>query len=277
MVFKKIKAVTPSQRHLLKVKTTNILSKKKPIKKKTKKLKKKSGRNHSGQITIHHRGGGHKKKYRLIEFKREKKSAVVTDIEYDPNRTSYIARIKDNIGNESYILAPKDLKIGATVQCKNETTIQIGNSMILENMPIGSLLHNLSLKPNQAGKYIRSAGTFGQLIQKSKIFGRIKLPSGEQRYIPLKCSATLGIVSNENHKDETLGKAGRRRWLGKRPTVRGVAMNPIDHPHGGGEGKTSGGRPSVTPWGKPTKGQPTRKKKKKDIFLIENRKTKKNE
>jgi len=325
MVFKKIKPITPSQRHLVQVNTKKILNElnnsrkstleklskscsKNPIKKLSKGLTKNSGRNNYGRITVRHRGGGHKRKYRQIDFKRTFTKAIVKQIEYDPNRTAFIARIEhqtivknlnlskplvtekttrnlisENLKNlsklkESYILAPKNLYAGMEIVCDNETPIQIGNSMLLQNIPIGSLIHNISLKPNKQGQYIRAAGTYGQLIQKTQKYARIKLPSGEHRYVPLNCMATLGIVSNEEHMNEQLGKAGRSRWLGRRPAVRGVAMNPVDHPHGGGEGKTGTKRPSVTPWARHTKGKPTRKakkikqEKKKKSFIIQNRK-----
>lgn len=312
MIFKKIKPTTPSQRHLIQVNTKKLLQKlnnkisvkniTKSIKKLTKGLNKKSGRNNYGRITVRHRGGGHKRKYRLIEFKRNFAKGIVQQIEYDPNRTAFIARIQyfennnlnpDNNENpdnkeiteqnkknlrakltESYILAPKNLEVGMEISCHNETPIQIGNAMLLKNIPIGSLIHNISIKPNKKGQYIRAAGTYGQLIQKTKKYARIKLPSGEHRYIPLSCMATLGVVSNEDHMNEQLGKAGRARWLGRRPSVRGVAMNPVDHPHGGGEGKTGTKRPSVTPWAKHTKGKPTRKvfKSKRNTFIVQSRK-----
>ena len=275
-MFKKQNAKTPSQRHLLQINTTKLFIKKKPIKNKTIGLKKTGGRNNLGRITVRHHGGGHKKKYRLIEFKREPKSGIVQGLEYDPNRTSYIARILGTDTKEFYILAPQGLTAGMSIQADNnlKTNIQIGDATRLENLPIGSLIHNLAIKENKRGQYIRAAGTFGQLIQKTAKYARIKLPSSEQRYVPLNCFATLGSISNENHKHQIIGKAGRSRWLGIRPSVRGVAMNPVDHPHGGGEGKTSGGRPSVTPWGRLTKGQPTRKKNKKSLFLIQDRKKK---
>ena len=304
MVFKKIKPITPSQRHLVQVNTKKILNElnnsrksilekheTNPIKKLSKGLTKNSGRNNYGRITVRHRGGGHKRKYRQIDFKRTFTKAIVKQIEYDPNRTAFIARIEHqpynsnlknlslkNKAKESYILAPKNLYAGMEIFCDYETSIQIGNSMLLQNIPIGSLIHNISLKPNKQGQYIRAAGTYGQLIQKTQKYARIKLPSGEHRYIPLNCMATLGIVSNEEHMNEQLGKAGRSRWLGRRPAVRGVAMNPVDHPHGGGEGKTGTKRPSVTPWARHTKGKPTRKAnkikqdRKKKSFIIQNRK-----
>lgn len=337
MVFKKIKPITPSQRHLVQVNTKKIFNElnnfkkqtnktltNNPIKKLSKGLKKNSGRNNYGRITVRHRGGGHKRKYRKIDFKRSFTNAIVKQIEYDPNRTAFIARIEhktfsdfeqtqqleydpnrtsdnqisqatlphvnkenkttfDSTLNftkpkESYILAPKNLYAGMEISSNTETSIQIGNAMLLQNIPIGSLIHNISLKPNKHGQYVRAAGTYGQLIQKTQKYARIKLPSGEHRYMPLTCMATLGIVSNEDHMNEQLGKAGRSRWLGRRPSVRGVAMNPVDHPHGGGEGKTGTKRPSVTPWARHTKGKPTRKAnkikqdKKKKSFIIQNRK-----
>lgn len=258
--MKKFKPVTPSQRH-------TVLLYKKDLQKnsiKTKKLikgfKRSSGRNNQGKITIKHRGGGQKRLYRFISFDRRKiKKAKIESIEYDPNRSSNIALIKDDFNNFYYILAPEGLKKNFIVESGENVSINIGNSLPLKNIPLGSFIHNISLKSNKGGQFLRSAGTFGQLIQKGEKYANVRLQSGEQRLFLLDCFATIGVVSNSNHKNKKLGKAGRNRWLNKRPHVRGVAMNPVDHPHGGGEGKTSGGRPSVTPKGKITKGKPTRK------------------
>jgi large subunit ribosomal protein L2 len=273
-IFKRTHPFLPSQRHLVQLNLNVMLDKIKPIKKKSKLRLKKNGRNHSGKITISHRGGGHKKKYRIIDFYRKDKRSVLTHVEYDPNRSAFIARISAEDG-ESYILAPQNYKHGMALETGENVPVQVGNCTSLRQMPVGSLIHNLSLHKYKKGQYIRSAGTYGQLLKKTNKFARIKLPSKEHRHVFLDCRATYGMVSNENHRYKQLGKAGRSRWMGIRPTVRGVAMNPVDHPHGGGEGKTSGGRPSVTPWGKPTKGQPTRKKKKQDLYLLQKRSRKK--
>merc|ERR1712013_191040 len=217
-----------------------------------------NGRNNQGKITVRHRGGGHKRSYRLISFKRNDISGVVQKIEYDPNRSARIALIKTKENLYTYILAPDGLK--------ENTFIESGPE---RNISLGSFIHNISLKPEHGGQYMRSAGTSAQLIQKTNNqYGKIRLNSGQQAKISLDCYATLGIVSNIDHKKRNLRKAGRSRWLNRRPHVRGVAMNPVDHPHGGGEGKTSGGRPSVSPQGKITKGKPTKKKKKRNTYKI---------
>jgi large subunit ribosomal protein L2 len=256
---------TPSQRQLIDINRSE-LSKSRPYKKLTIGLSKTGGRNNLGRITSFHKGGGHKQKYRIIDFKRKEQKGLVIGVEYDPNRSSFIALIKNDITNDHfYILSPKDLKKGDVVESNKENLInKVGNGSLIRNIPVGTLIHNISLKSNKGGQLIRSAGTFAQLIQKDidSNKAKIKLSSGEIKLISLDCHASVGIVSNLNHKNKNLGKAGRSRWLNKRPTVRGVAMNPVDHPHGGGEGKTSGGRPSVTPWGFLTKGKKTRSVKK---------------
>lgn len=257
LLFKKIRPITPSQRALKVLKKPNLWVKK-PIKQKTFYLKRCVGRNHKGRITAYQRGGGHKKLYRNIDFQRLNTSGIVESIEYDPFRTAFIARLYNNKKkNHSYILATKNLCVGSLIRSGSEAEIKLGHAMPLARIPIGSLIHNLCISGKKRGQYCRAAGTYAQLIQKTKKYGRVRLASGEQRLVLLNSYATLGVVSNENHKLNTVGKAGRNRWYGRRPCVRGVAMNPIDHPHGGGEGKTSGGRPSVTPWGKPTKGPKT--------------------
>ena len=267
MIEKKIKPVTPSQRQTILLKKNN-LSKTFKIKKLTKGFKRSNGRNNQGKITVRHRGGGHKRLYRKINFNRsDLNEGYVSKILYDPNRSANIAYIKNNL-NPFLILAPEGLKINQHIKSSPEAELKVGNSLPLKNIPIGSLVHNISLNPNEKGKLIRSAGTSAQLIQKiNNKYARIRLSSGELKLVLLSCYATLGIVSNINHKKIKLGKAGRSRWLNRRPSVRGVAMNPVDHPHGGGEGKTSGGRPSVTPQGKITKGKPTRNKKKKKLII----------
>jgi large subunit ribosomal protein L2 len=257
LLFKKIRPTTPSQRALKVLKKPKLWAKK-PIKQKTSSLQRKAGRNHKGQITVFQKGGGHKKVYRTVDFQRLNTAGIVEAIEYDPFRTAYLARLYDNAKKKhAYILAPKNLCIGSLVRSGEEAEIKLGHAMPLHRIPVGSLLHNLSTAEGKRGQYCRAAGTYAQLIQKTKNYARVRLSSGEQRLIQLNSYATLGVVSNENRNLNSIGKAGRNRWLGKRPNVRGVAMNPIDHPHGGGEGKTSGGRPSVTPWGKPTKGSKT--------------------
>lgn len=286
MIQKKINPITPSQRQTILFKNTNITEYNNILKYKEYSIKNKlikgfkraNGRNNQGKITVRHRGGGHKRSYRLISFKRilEYSKLKVLLIEYDPNRSSNIARIYNLETLEKFfILAPEGLKVGDIIQNGPEASLNIGSSLPLLNIPIGSIIHNISLKPFEKSKLIRSAGTFAQLVQKSSNnYAKIRLNSGELRLIPLNCTATLGRVSNINYKKIKLGKAGRNRWLNKRPYVRGVAMNPVDHPHGGGEGKTSGGRPSVSPQGHITKGKPTRSKKKSNQFILENRKKK---
>jgi large subunit ribosomal protein L2 len=266
MTEKKINPITPSQRQTILLKK-NELSKTFKIKKLTKGFQRANGRNNQGKITVRHRGGGHKRLYRIISFNRSKNiEGFVEKILYDPNRSANIALIKNN-SEEKFILAPDGIKLKQYIQSSPDAELKVGNALPLKNIPIGSLIHNISLHPNGHGKLIRSAGTSAQLIQKiNNKYAKIRLSSGELKFILLSCYATLGIVSNINHNKIKLGKAGRSRWLNRRPVVRGVAKNPVDHPHGGGEGKTSGGRPSVTPQGRITKGQPTRKKKKKLII-----------
>jgi large subunit ribosomal protein L2 len=254
MTIKIFKPITPSTRNLILLENKN-LQKKPTLKFKIKGLKKKAGRNFEGKITAYHQGGGHKKKYRKINFfKTNDSTNIVLSIEYDPYRTSNIACVYNLLTkNFDYIIAPKNLKIGDIIKTGKNAEPKNGHTLPILKIPIGSLIHNISPKMNKKSQISRSAGTFSQLIEKTSSYGRIKLSSGEQRKLSINCLATIGIVSNEFHLLTNLGKAGRSRWLNKRPHVRGVAMNPIDHPHGGGEGKTSGGRTSVTPWGKPTK------------------------
>jgi large subunit ribosomal protein L2 len=267
MIEKKINPITPSQRQTILLKKNN-LSKTFKIKKLTKGFIRANGRNNQGRITVRHRGGGHKRLYRIISFNRSKNiEGYVSKITYDPNRSANIAFIKNDL-EDNFILAPEGIKLNQYIRSSPDAELKIGNALPLRNIPIGSLIHNISLYPNGAGKLIRSAGTSAQLIQKiNNKYAKIRLSSGELKLILLSCTATLGIVSNINHKKIKIGKAGRSRWLNKRPVVRGVAKNPVDHPHGGGEGKTSGGRPSVTPQGKITKGKPTRKKNKKKLII----------
>jgi large subunit ribosomal protein L2 len=234
-----------------------------PIKHLLQGLTKSGGRNNTGRTTVFHRGGGHKRRYRQIDFKRYSLSGHVKAIEYDPNRSAHLARIITSKGKECYILAPENLTIGMPIFSGEVADIKVGNSLRVRDIPIGTFLHNIEIKPGKGAQFIRSAGCKGQLLQKTEKYCKVRLPSGENYVIPSSCYATIGTISNSEHQNKVIGKAGRSRWLSRRPVVRGVAMNPIDHPHGGGEGKTSGGRPSVTPWGRPTKGQPTRRNKRK--------------
>ncbi len=237
-------------------------------------LKKKGGRNNYGRNTARHRGGGHKRLYRLIDFKRDKLEvpAKVAAIEYDPNRSARIALLHYRDGEKRYILAPLELKVGDQVVSSPEADIKPGNTLPLANIPAGTLVHNVEIKPGKGGQLARSAGAYAQLMAKEGQNAHLKLPSGEVRMVPISCKATVGQLSNVEHENVSLGKAGRKRWLGKRPHVRGVAMNPVDHPLGGGEGKSSGGRHPCTPWGKPTKGYKTRKPKESDRYIIKRRK-----
>ena len=234
---------------------------------------KSGGRNSFGRLTSRHIGGGHKQKYRIIDFRREKTSipAKVASIEYDPNRSARIALLHYVDGEKRYILAPLDLKVGDTVISGPEADIKPGNALPLRAIPLGTIIHNVELKIGKGAQLARSAGTFAQLMSKEGKYSQIKLPSGEVRLILQDCYATIGQVGNIDHENVNIGKAGRSRWLGKRPKVRGVAMNPVDHPHGGGEGRTSGGRHPVTPWGIPTKGYKTRTNKSSDRFIVKKR------
>lgn len=267
MIEKKINPTTPSQRQTILLKKKG-LTKTFKIKNLIKGFQRANGRNNQGKITVRHRGGGHKRLYRKISFDRSKNiKGFVSKITYDPNRSANIAYIK-NESESHFILAPEGLQLNSFIESSSNAELKVGNALPLQNIPIGSLIHNISLYPKSKGKLIRSAGTSAQLIQKiNNKYAKIRLSSGELKFILLSCFATLGIVSNINHKKIKLGKAGRSRWLNKRPKVRGVAKNPVDHPHGGGEGKTSGGRPSVSPQGKITKGKPTRNKKKKKLII----------
>jgi len=233
-------------------------------------VKRHGGRNNTGRITTRHQGGGHKRRYRIIDFKRRKDGvpATVASIEYDPNRSARIALLHYLDGEKAYILAPAQLRVGAMVQSGPEADIKVGNALPLENIPTGTLVHNVELKPGQGAKMARSAGSGIQLVAKDAGFAVLRLPSGEMRRVPLTCRATVGQVGNVDHQNINWGKAGRSRWKGKRPTVRGSAMNPVDHPHGGGEGKSKGGRHPVTPWGVPTLGKRTRTKHKESNKLI---------
>ena len=270
MALKTFNPTTPSTRQLVIVERTG-LHKGKPVKSLTKGLTKKAGRNNDGRITARRRGGGHKRLYRLVDFKRQKFDvpATVERIEYDPNRTAFIALIKYDDGELGYILAPQRLAAGDQVMATSgRADIKPGNAMPMSNIPIGTIIHNVEMKVGKGGQLARSAGNYVQLVGRDGGYAQLKLNSGELRMVRAECMATVGAVSNPDQANIKLGKAGRKRWLGKRPQVRGVAMNPVDHPHGGGEGRTSGGRHPVTPWGKPTKGKRTRRPKKASDKLI---------
>ena len=272
MSLKNYNPTTPSRRSLVLVDRSE-LHKGAPIKKLTKGLAKTGGRNNKGRTTMWWKGGGHKRSYRLIDFKRinDDKKAEVIRLEYDPNRTCHIALIKYEDGQLSYIIAPQKLKVSDTVISGNNVDIKPGNCLPMKSIPPGTLLHNVELKPGKGGQIARSAGSSVQLVGKDRNNAMLKMVSGEQRLVPLICRATVGVVSNPEHQNTKSGKAGRSRWLGKRPHVRGVVMNPVDHPHGGGEGRTSGGRNPVTPWGVPTKGKRTRNNKRTDKFILKRR------
>ena len=249
------------------------ITKSTPERRLTSALRKTGGRNVYGRITARRRGGGHKRRYRQIDFRRNKFGvpAQVAAIEYDPNRSARIALLHYLDGEKAYILAPKGLKVGATVVSSSKADIQPGNSLPLSAIPDGTQVHNIEMKPGKGGQMVRSAGTSARLMAKEGKYALLRLPSGELRQVLMTCRATVGEVGNAIHENIKIGKAGRSRWLGRRPKVRGVAMNPVDHPHGGGEGRTSGGRHPVTPWGRPTKGAKTRSNKRTDRFIIKRR------
>lgn len=249
-----------------------------PVKTLTEGLSSKGGRNNRGRITAYHRGGGHKRSYRMVDFKRVKfdQVATVERLEYDPNRTAFIALVTYEDGEQSYILAPQRLAAGdKVVSSLNQADVKPGNAMPLERMPVGTIVHNVEMKPRKGGQIARSAGAYAQYVGRDQGWAILRLNSGEQRLVHGSCLATVGAVSNQDHANISIGKAGRNRWLGKKPVTRGVAMNPVDHPHGGGEGRTSGGRHPVTPWGKPTKGKRTRSNKATDKFIVRSRHVKK--
>ena len=272
MALKNYNPTTPGQRGLVLVDRSDLW-KGGPVKALTGGLSGKGGRNNAGRITARRRGGGHKRRYRKIDFKRLKFDipAVVERLEYDPNRTAFIALVRYEDGERSYILAPQRLQVGDKVVSGQKVDVKPGNAMPLANMPLGTIIHNVELKPGKGGQIARSAGTYTQLVARDGNYVILRLSSGEQRFVRGDCMATVGAVSNPDQKNIKLGKAGRKRWLGKRPAVRGVAMNPVDHPHGGGEGRTSGGRHPVTPWGKPTKGKRTRSNKATDKYIARSR------
>ncbi len=275
MGIKSYKPTTPSRRHMT-VSTFEDITATKPEKSLTTKLVKRAGRNNQGRMTVRHRGGGHKRKYRVIDFKRNKDGVTgkVATIEYDPNRSANIALIHYADGEKRYILAPHGLKVGSEIVSGPDADIRVGNALPLRNIPIGTMIHNIELKPGRGGQLVRAAGASAVLLGKEKKYAIVRLTSGETRMVLLDCRATIGQVGNLDHELITVGKAGRSRWLGKRPAVRGSAMNPSDHPHGGGEGKAPIGRKSpVTPWGKPTIGFKTRKKNKpSNKYIVRHRK-----
>ena len=276
MALRNYNPVTPGQRHLVLV-DRSALHKGAPIKALTEGLNKSGGRNNHGRVTMWHRGGGHKRTYRMVDFKRGKLGmpATVERLEYDPNRTAFIALIKYEDGELSYILAPQRLAPGDTVISDTKADVKPGNAMPLANMPIGTIIHNVEMKQGKGGQIARAAGTYVQLVGRDAGYAILRLNSGETRMVPADCKATVGAVSNPDNSNVSIGKAGRMRWKGRKPVVRGVAMNPIDHPHGGGEGRTSGGRHPVTPWGKSTKGKKTRSNKASDKFILRSRHQKK--
>ena len=276
MALKSYNPRTPSQRQLVRVDRSE-LHKGKPVKNLTEGLTKSGGRNNTGRITSWHRGGGHKRRYRMIDFKRHQSGfATVERLEYDPNRTAFIALIKyDESGDLSYILAPQRLAAGDKVEAGKGADIKPGNALPLGSIPVGTIVHNVELQPGRGGQIARSAGSYVQIVGRDSGYAQLRLNSGELRMVRQECMATIGAVSNPDHSNQNMGKAGRMRWKGRRPHVRVVVMNPVDHPHGGGEGRTSGGRHPVTPWGKPTKGKRTRTNKKTDRLIMRSRHNKK--
>jgi large subunit ribosomal protein L2 len=276
MALKNFKPVTPSLRQLVLVDRSELY-KGKPEKSLTEGLSKNGGRNNLGRVTVRFRGGGHKRAYRVVDFKRRKLDvpATVERIEYDPNRSAFIALIKYQDGELAYILAPQRLAAGDTVVSGTSVDVKPGNAMPLSAIPVGTIVHNVELKIGKGGQIARSAGSYAQIVGRDQGYVAIRLGSGEQRLVNGQCFATVGSVSNPDHSNQNFGKAGRMRWLGFRPHNRGVTMNPVDHPHGGGEGRTSGGRHPVTPWGKPTKGKKTRRNKSTTKFIVSSRHAKK--
>jgi large subunit ribosomal protein L2 len=272
MALKKFNPITPGTRQLVIVDRSELW-KGKPVKSLTEGLSSSGGRNNAGRVTARHRGGGHKRSYRKIDFKRRKwdVEGIIERIEYDPNRTAFIALIKYDDGELAYILAPQRVAAGDRVIAAASADIKPGNAMPLRAIPVGSIIHAIEMKPEKGAQIARSAGTYAQLVGRDGPYSILRLNSGEQRLVHGNCMATIGAVSNPDNSNTNMGKAGRNRWLGRRPHVRGVAMNPVDHPHGGGEGRTSGGRHPVTPWGKPTKGKKTRTSTTSDKFIMRSR------
>ena len=275
MAIVKTKPTSPGRRHVVQVKSEG-LHKGAPHAPLLAKKSKTGGRNNNGRVTTRHKGGGHKQRYRVVDFKRDKDGVpgIVERIEYDPNRTAHLALIKYLDGERRYIIAPSALKAGDRITSGPEATISVGNCMALRNIPVGSTVHCIELKIGKGAQLARSAGTSAQLVARDGDYATLRLRSGEMRKVHSDCRATMGEVSNSEHNLRKLGKAGASRWRGVRPTVRGVAMNPVDHPHGGGEGRTSGGRHPVSPWGTPTKGHKTRSNKRTDKFIVRDRRRK---
>jgi large subunit ribosomal protein L2 len=277
MAIKSFKPTTPSLRYK-NVADFSVLTPKKDQPTRPRKLKagltKSGGRNVYGRITVRHIGGGHKRKYRVIDFLRAKREipAKVISLEYDPNRTAYIALLSYADGEKAYIIAPLNLNVGDQVLASDKADIKPGNNLSLSSIPVGTLIHNIEVIPGKGGKLARSAGNYAQLMAKEGEYCQVKMPSGEIRLLHSRCRASIGQLANTDHENITIGKAGRARWMGIRPTNRGVSMNPIDHPHGGGEGKSSGGGHPRTPWGVPTKGYKTRNNKRTDAFIVKRRK-----
>ena len=271
MALKTYKPITPGLRQLAIVDRSDLY-KGKPVKILTEGKSEKGGRNNTGRITVRFRGGGHKQTYRIVDFKRRKTGAAkVERLEYDPNRTAFIALIKYEDGALSYILAPQRLSVGDQVVSGDSVDVKPGNAMPLSAIPVGTIVHNVEMKIGKGGAIARSAGTYAQIVGRDQGYVSLRLNSGEQRIVHGQCFATVGAVSNPDHMNSSMGKAGRNRWMGHRPHNRGVTMNPVDHPHGGGEGRTSGGRNPVSPWGKPTKGKKTRSNKRTDKFVVASR------
>ena len=272
MALKTYRPTSPGQRQLVIVDRSGLW-KGKPVKTLTEGLTKSGGRNNAGRKTSRHRGGGHKRTYRMVDFKRQKFDipATVQRLEYDPNRSAFLALIRYEDGELAYILAPQRLAEGDTVIAGQQVDVKPGNAMPIQSIPVGTIVHNIELKPKKGGQLARSAGNYAQIVGRDQGYTVIRLSSGEQRRVLGTVMATVGAVSNPDHSNINLSKAGRSRWLGRRPQTRGVAMNPVDHPHGGGEGRTSGGRHPVTPWGKPTKGKRTRHNKATDKYIVRSR------
>ena len=272
MGIKKLTPTSPARRYQTYL-TNDELTTDTPYKPLLSSKKRTSARNNLGKITVRHRGGGHKRHYRIVDFKRDKAGipGKVATLEYDPNRSARIALINYADGEKRYIIAPAGLQVGQSIVSGPESDILTGNALPIKNIPLGTMIHNIELKPGKGGQMARSAGSFAQLVARDTGMAQLRLPSGEIRLVSVDCMATIGQVGNAEHENVSIGKAGRTRWKGIRPTVRGVAMNPVDHPHGGGEGKTSGGRHPVTPWGQPTRGYKTRNNKRTDKFIVKRR------
>lgn len=273
MAIRRYKPTSPGRRFQT-VSTFEEITSENPERGLLRSVKKSGGRNNNGRITSRRRGGGHKRRYRIVDFKRTKDGvpARVASIEYDPNRSARVALLHYLDGEKRYILAPANIQVGETVMSGPQSDIRPGNAMALSDMPLGMTIHNIELSPGKGGQLARSAGSSAQLMAREGKYAQLRLASGEMRLVLVSCRATIGQVGNADHENVSVGKAGRSRWLGRRPRVRGVAMNPVDHPHGGGEGKTSGGRHPVTPWGVPTKGYKTRGNKRTDKFIVRRRK-----